>query len=238
MKKGVIVYFVIFLAGFTLFAQEPGIEVILSGHYQASGLEKLKNVNTIVMSGTIIQNDAMPVKIIRKRPDQYLMEFDVMDMTTYQAYDGTRAWSTAPWTGTAKAQPMPEDRARDLKSRADFDGILVDWKTKGHLVEYSGIDTVDNLQVYHLKVTKSDGSVENLFVGTRDYLLKKRSYIRMSRGKEVVVENIFLDYRQVDGIPFSYKQETYFGGQLYNTLQLDEVLLNEPVDSKIFSMPE
>jgi hypothetical protein len=133
---------------------------------------------------------------------------------------------------------MPEDRARDLKSRADFDGLLVNWKEKGHQVEYTGTDTVENMQVYRLKVTKADGGTETLFIGTRDYLLKKRSYSRMSRGKEIIVENLFLDYRQVGGIPFSYKQDTYFGGQLYNSLQLDEVLLNEPLDSKIFTMPE
>ncbi len=238
MKKGVIVFFVIFLAGITLFAQEPGIDQILSRHYQATGMEKLQNINTIVMKGTIIQNDAMPVKITRMRPDKYLMEFDVMDMSTYQAYDGATAWSTAPWTGNAQAQPMHEDRARDLRSRADFDGILVNWKEKGHQVEYSGIDTVENVQAYKIKVTKADGGTEHLYIGTRDYLLKKRSYTRMSRGKELQVEIIFHDYRQIEGIPFSYQQDTFFGGQMYNSIQIDQVNLNEPVDVKIFSMPK
>lgn len=238
MKKGVIVFFVIFLAGITLFAQEPGIDEILSKHYMATGMEKLKGINTVVMLGTIIQNDAMPVKITRMRPDKYLMEFDVMDMSTFQAYDGVVAWSTAPWTGNAKPQPMPEDRARDLRSRADFEGILVNWKEKGHTVELSGIDTVENVLVYRLNVTKKDGGTENQYLGTRDYLLKKRSYTRMSRGKELQVEVFFRDYRQVGGIPFPYQQDTYLGGQLYNSVQIDEVLLNEPVDVKIFSMPE
>lgn len=238
MKKGFTVLLLILLTGSYLVAQEPGVDLILSGHYQATGQEKLIKVNTVVMLGTIIQNDAMPVKITRMRPDKYLMEFDVMDMSTYQAFDGVTAWSTAPWTGTAKPQPMPEDRARDLRSRADFDGILVGWKEKGHQVEYSGIDTVENVQVYRLNVTKKDGGSESLFLGTVDYLLKKRSFTRMSRGKELQVEIFFLDYRQVGGVFFSFRQDTHLGGQLYNSVQLDEVLLNEPVDVKIFSMPE
>lgn len=238
MKKRVAVLFVILLTGCTLFAQEPGIDQILSRHYQATGMEKLQKINTVVMKGTIIQNDAMPVKITRMRPDKYLMEFDVMDMSTCQAFDGETAWSTAPWTGTAKPQPMPEDRARDLRSRADFDGILFNWKEKGHQVEYSGIDTVENVQVYRLNVTKKDGGTESLFLGTADYLLKKRSFTRMSRGKELPVEIFFPDYRQVGGIFFAFRQDTHLGGQLYNSVQLDEVLLNEPVDVKIFSMPE
>ena len=55
-------------------AQDLSLDNILSKYYTAMGFENLRKVNTIIMTGTMIQQDAMPVKIFRMRPDQYLME--------------------------------------------------------------------------------------------------------------------------------------------------------------------
>jgi hypothetical protein len=218
-------------------AQDPDLEIILSGHYKAVGLENLQKVNTIVMTGSIIQQDIMPAKIIRMRPDKYLMEFDIQDITGYQGYDGHTAWSTAPWSGNAKPQVMHEDRTKDMRSRADFDGLLFNWKEKGHSIELAGRDTVEKVPVFKLKITKKDGGVEFYYLDAAKFTLQKRMYSRMIRGKEVAVEIYFHDYRMVEGILFAFKQETYFGGQPYNSLQFDTIQLNESLDAGSFRMP-
>ncbi|MBL7138996.1 MAG: hypothetical protein ISS17_09505 [Bacteroidales bacterium] len=85
-------------------AQELTLDEIMERYYAASRMEKLQEVNTIIMTGLRVQQDIMPLKIIRKRPNLFLMEFDVADLTAYQAYDGENAWMTAPWTGNAAPQ--------------------------------------------------------------------------------------------------------------------------------------
>jgi hypothetical protein len=218
-------------------AQDLSLDNILSNHYKAIGLVNLLKVNTIIMTGTIIQQDAMPAKIIRMRPDKYLMEFDVQDITGYQGYDGLTAWSIAPWSGNSKPQVMPDDRARDLKSRADFDGLLYQWKEKGHSVELVGWDTVEKAPVYKLKITKKDGGIEFYFLDATKFTILKRQFKRMVRGQEVEVENYFRDYRMVQGVLFAFTQEIYFGGQPYNSLQFETIQLNNPVDAGSFRMP-
>ena len=218
-------------------AQELNLHDILTNHYKAIGLANLRKINTIMMTGTIIQQDAMPAKIIRMRPDKYLMEFDIQDITGYQGYDGHTAWSTAPWSGNPKPQVMPDDRARELSSRADFDGVLYNWKEKGHSVELVGRDTVEKTAAFKLKVTKKDGGVEFYYLGATKFTILKRQYARMVRGREVAVENYYRDYRMVQGVLFAFTQETYFGGQPYNTLQFDTIQLNNPVDTSSFRMP-
>ncbi len=218
-------------------AQEPTPDEILAKHFKAMGYENLAKINTVVLTGMIIQQDAMPVKITRMRPDKYVMQFDVQDVTAWQAWDGKMAWMTAPWTGNPKPQPMAADRAGEMKARADFDGLLFNWKSKGHVVELAGRDTVENAVTYKLKVTRSDGGTEYLFLDPETFVISKRMYYRMSRGKEVVMEIYFRDYRPVQGILYSFTQDTHFGGQPYNSLQLDAVELNLPVDEKIFNMP-
>ena len=218
-------------------AQEVNLADILSNHYKATGLGKLRKVNTITMTGTIIQQDAMPVKIIKMRPDKYLMEFDVQDITGFQGYDGHTAWSTAPWSGNPKPQVMPDDRAGELRSRGDFDGLLYNWKEKGHSVELAGRDTVEKTPAFKLKITKKEGGIEFYYLDATKFTILKRKYSRMMRGQEVAVENYFHEYRMVQGVLFAFTQVTYFGGQLYNTLQFDTIQLNNPVDTNSFRMP-
>lgn len=218
-------------------AQDLSLDEILLKHYKAIGISELQKINSVIMTGTMIQNDAMPVKITRKRPGSYLMEFDIQDITAFQGYDGQNAWWTTPWAGNPKPQPMPADRAKDMKLRADFDGILYNWKAKGHTVELQGKDTIEKTITYKLKVTKKDGGEEFLFLDAEKFTILKRLYYRNIRGQEVAMENYFRDYKPVKGILFSFTQETQLGGQPYNSLQFDSIILNEPVDDKIFSMP-
>ena len=73
MKIKLSVTIAILLVFSTACAQDLPLDDILLKHYKAIGFENLQKVNTIIMTGTMIQQDAMPVKIIRKRPDKYLM---------------------------------------------------------------------------------------------------------------------------------------------------------------------
>jgi hypothetical protein len=220
-----------------LMAQEPSLDKILNNYYQAGNFEKLSRVQTIIMTGSLVQQDLMPVKIIRVRPDKYMMEYDVADMTAYQVYDGQTGWITTPWTGNAAPQAASTDKVTDLKNRADMDGVLFNWKEKGHSLELAGTDTLDGMKVYKIKVTRKDGGVEYNFIDASGYMLQKRLIYRQAGGKEVAVENFYRDYRKVDGIPFAFAVETNYAGRV-NEIQLESVVLNDPVDLKIFAMPE
>ncbi|MCX6267774.1 MAG: hypothetical protein NTW16_10515 [Bacteroidetes bacterium] len=218
-------------------AQDINLDSILARHYHAIGIGNLLQVNTIIMTGTIIQQDVMPAKITRMRPDKYLMEFDVQDIPGLQGYDGQTAWFTAPWSGNPKPQVMPDDRAKDLRCRADFDGVLYNWKGKGHNVELVGRDSVEKAPAYKLKIIKKDGGVEFYYLDAARFTILKRVFYRMVRGQEVMVENYYRDYQMVQGALFAFSLETHFGGQPYNTLQFDTIQLNQPADASSFRMP-
>jgi hypothetical protein len=237
MKNALFLLFLSFCFLPGLKAQQLKVDEILAKYYTANSFDKLQNVQTIVMKGMIVQNDAMPLKIVKMRPDKYLMEFDVADLTTYQGYDGKTAWMTMPWTGNPKPQLMPEDRAKDIRIRADFDGILYDWKAKGHSAELMGTDTVDNSIAWKIKLIRKDGGIEYYSIDKNSYLLLKKISTRMIRGKEAQVANYFRDYREVEGIPFPFTIDSTIDDQPYSSNQFDSIELNKPVDEKIFQMP-
>jgi hypothetical protein len=224
-----------FIAG--IYAQNMKLEDILENYFKANGFEKMQKVQTIIMKGMLVQQDAMPVKIVKMRPDKYLMEFDVADLTAYQGYDGKTAWMTTPWTGNPKPQLMPEDRARNMKNTSDFDGLLFNWKAKGHTAELAGTDSVSNLPTYKIKLTKKDGGIEYYLIDTKGYMLQKRISYRTIRGKESEFENYFRDYRAVGGIIFPFIIDTSIDDQPYSSSQFETIELNKTVDEKIFEMP-
>jgi len=238
MKKNLAMIFLILISfQYFLGAQEANLDKILKNYYKVNGLDKLQKVKTIVMSGTITRNDLMPIKITKMRPDKYRMDFELADLAAIQAYDGKTGWSTAPWTGNPNATVMDEEALKDVKNRADFEGLLYNYKEKGHQVKLIGKETIDGKEVYKIELTRKDGGIENYLIDTQNAQLIKRMYKRNNRGNEVEIENIFSDYRQVDGIWFSFVNETTMGGQRYSLVEFEQVEINVPVDEKIFGMP-
>jgi hypothetical protein len=218
-------------------AQEMKLDEILEKYFTTNGLDNLQSAKTLIMTGTLIQQDEMPLTIIRKRPSKFKMIFDVQDITAYQVFDGTNAWMTAPWTGNPDPQVMSPDRSKDMKVRADFDGPLFNYQAKGHTAELAGMDTLAGMPLYKIKLTRKDEGIEYYFIGKADYMLQKRLTFRKIRDREVEVESYFSDYRNIGGILFAFTTETMMGGQPSNTFQFNTITLNDPVEDRIFVMP-
>ncbi len=226
------------LLSLSAFSQDLKLEEILDRYFKAIGMNALQKYSTMTLSGSIVQQDLMPVTVVKMRPDKYRMDFSVADNPAIQAYDGKNGWWTAPWTGNPRPQPMPEDRAKDLRVRADFDGILFNWKAKGCQAELVGKDTVKNKPAFKIKLTKADGGVEYYFIDTEKFLLQKRLYYRKVRDQEMAMENYYTDYRDAGGgVIIPYAIETRMNGQTITTTEYESVELGKPVDASIFTMP-
>lgn len=226
--------FLISLAGL---AQDLSLDQVMERYYTASEIEKMQQVNTVIMTGLRVQQDIMPLKIIRKRPNRFLMEFDVADLTAYQAFDGEQGWTTAPWTGNPAPQPLPEARNRDMMYNADFDGMLYNWKEKGNTLELTGIDTIEDGLAYRINLIRADSALQIYHIDTESFLLKKQTTFRTVRGEEIAIENVYDDYRMVDGIPFAFIIENRFPGRSVS-MEFDTIELNTPVEDSLFRMPD
>ena len=219
-------------------AQNLNLDQVLSKFYEANGIAKMQNTKTIVMTGFITRNDLMPYKITKMRPDKYRLDFQVADLETVQAYDGKTGWYTAPWTGNPNPIRMTEDAAGGMSLKADFDGLLYQWKEKGHSAELIGKDTIEGIESYKIQITRKDGGKEFYFIDSKNFYLQKQSSFRKIREQDVELENFYKDYRTVDGIMFPYTIETKMGGQPYSLVEFETIDLNVPVDEIIFVFPE
>jgi len=117
------------------------------------------------MTGKMVMGGAMeaPFVVYRARPKNQRVEFTFQGMTGVQAFDGKSgsSWSIMPFMGKKDPEVMPAEESKMMAEEADFDGILVDWKDKGHKIESLGKEQVEGADCYKVKVTLKSIRVED-----------------------------------------------------------------------------
>ena len=222
-------------------AHAQTVDELLAKHFEAcGGLDKLKKLNTMRVTGTMAMAQGMdaPFTMERKRPGMSRMEFTIQGMTGVQAFDGQKTWSLMPFMGKKDPEVGTEEDNKNALDDADFDGPLVDWKAKGHTVELVGKEPVEGADAYKLKVTKKSGNIEYYYLDAETYLLVKTEAKRKFRGTEMDGETTFSDYKDVDGYmePFSMESGAKQMPQK-RKMTFSKVELNVALDDSRFAVP-
>jgi outer membrane lipoprotein-sorting protein len=224
--------------GFCLPVGAQTVDEILNKNAQAhGGLEKIKSISTMRITGKISAASAPEVgfTIQKKRPN--LLRIDLTDRgkKAVQAYDGSTGWETS-LLGGAPLQAT-EDELKEIRDDTDFDGPLIDFRDKAEAVELVGKEDINGTAAYKLKVTLNDGSTEYFYLDAGNGLELKQTRKTKQAGKEVDVEFFFSNYKQVKGLtlPFSTKVKT--SGKPDQQIAIENVEINPAIDDSIFRMP-
>jgi hypothetical protein len=224
------------------FAFSQTADELVSKNIEAKGgLEKIKAVKTLRMSGRGERSGRPPVAIVieHERLDEVRQDVTRGGMTMVQAYDGKEGWTIQPFGGRKDPQLMGEDDVHDLQLDADIDGPLVDYQAKGNTVEYLGHDTVDGDDALRLKVTLKNGDVLYYDLDPDSYLEIRRESQEFIRGsvKETVTE--YGSYKAVDGVmyPFSMAIWAKSSPAQALTVSIDKVEVNVPLAESLFAVP-
>jgi len=205
------------------------------------GLEKIKAVKTLRISGRAEQSDGPPVRVVieHARPDEIRQDIILAGMTMVQAYDGKEGWTIQPFGGRKDPQLMGEDDLRDLLLDSDIDGPLLDYQAKGNAVEYLGHDMVDGDDALRLKVTLQNGDILYYDLDPDSYLEIRRESQEFIRGsvKEQVMD--YGSYKAVDGVmyPFSLAIWQKSDPTQAITVSVDKVEVNVPLEPSQFAVP-
>jgi outer membrane lipoprotein-sorting protein len=216
-------------------------EIIAKNIAAHGGLEKIKAVQSVRMTGRIIlgQGIEAPITLELKRPMRMRMEFTFQGLTGVRAYDGKTGWQLMPFMGKRDPEPLPPEELKEAEEQADLEGPLVEYKTKGHQVELIGKEKVEGTDCYKLKVTLKNGDIVNLYLDTDSLLEIKLDGKRVLRGNEVEFESSFGDYKEVGGLMLPHAFEGGLkGSPQRQKIVFDKVELNAAVDDARFQMPE
>ncbi|HXJ69793.1 MAG TPA: outer membrane lipoprotein-sorting protein [Verrucomicrobiae bacterium] len=220
-------------------AHAQSVDDILAKHYEAcGGLAKLKALNTMRVTGSMTMGPGMeaPITMERKRPGMRRMEFTIQGMTGIQAFDGAKTWSVMPFMGKKDPEVGTAEDNKNALDDADFDGALVDYKTKGHTIELMGKEPVEGADAYKLKVTKKNGNIEYDYLDAETYLLVKTEGKIKRRGTEMDGETTYSDYKDVDGLMQAFSMEVGTK-EMKQKLAFTKIELNVPLDDARFAVP-
>ena len=205
------------------------------------GLEKIKAVQTMRMTGTMTLGPGMEAPFVMelKRPNQMRLDFTMQGMTGTQAYDGKVGWQVVPFAGRKEPQELPSEALKQLEEQADMDGPLVDFQAKGHKVEYLGREKVEGTDTYVLRVTLKSGDVRKIFLDAQQHLEIRTEGKANVRGAQMEGESTIGDYREVAGLMLPHSMESgQKGSPQKMRMTIQKIEVNVPVDDARFRMPK
>jgi len=216
---------------------------VINKHINAmGGLQKLKAINTKKLSVSM-ENRGMQfsVTILHSRPNKMKTEVEIMGKKQITAFDGKEGWSINPFTGRETVEKMSQDDVKEMNVEADFDGPLVDYKTKGHSVVLEADEDIEGSSCYHLKLSTKDNKVINYYVDKDSYLMvMQKVKSKNEDGSEVESETAFSNYKEVNGImlPFSLEQRgTYQGQKTVLPVKVSDYQLNVEIPDAQYAPP-
>jgi outer membrane lipoprotein-sorting protein len=239
MKRSLLI--AAFITAMSIIAAGQTADEIVSRYIQKiGGIEKLSAIKSMRATGRLIGGGGFEAVIVNenKRPSMVRNEFSLQGMTSVSAYDGKTGWRVNPFGGKKDAEAMGEEEIKQMIEAADIDGPLVNSGAKGVRLEYIGKEDYEGSDVYKLKVTLRNGTVQHYYFDTEFYVPIKVETRRMIRGTEVEMEQILGDYKQVGGVYFPFSVESGpKGGSFHSTVILEKIELNPVIDDSRFTMP-
>lgn len=172
------------------------------------GAAALAALQSIRLTGKLLVNHGqleLAYNEIKKRPGSVRSEVTLQGMTAVEAFDGTQGWKISPFQGRKDPEVMSADDTKSLVEDAEIDGPLVDWKGKGSVVEYLGMEDVDGTLAHKVKVTRKNGDVNFVYLDPDHFLEIRVVTQRVVQGAQTEVESDIGDYEKIAGvfIPFS-----------------------------------
>ena len=201
----------------------------------AARLKAIKTIRIVRTYGTFGAN--IPVTITKKREGLHRTDQALPGRpTVIRGLDPTGAWESINGKVTAR----PADQAAELRELdADFDGFLVDYKAKGHSVEYVGRERAGGLDTHKLKVTLKSGAVRHVWLDANTFLERRHEGTMTLPDGKVPVILTFSEWRDVEGVKFPFaidEERNSFPPQTF-AIYTERIEINPAVDDGVFAMP-
>jgi outer membrane lipoprotein-sorting protein len=221
------------------------VDELIEKNIQAKGgREKIQAIKTLRLTGKRAmsqgtQSMEVPFTLEMARPDKMRVEFVVQGMTGIQTYDGKQGWMVMPFMGKTDPEPIADKQLEALQEQADFDGPLMDYKTKGHQVELVGREDLEGTPAWKLKITKKNGDLGYYWLDAETFLDLKASGKTNVNGQDIEGESWFGDYKETGGVLFAHSVENKVVGMPGSaTITIDKVEVNPDLPADRFGKPQ
>lgn len=230
------------LASITLFSQEQTstetdpVNITAQGVinkyiYAIGGIDKFKSVmdRTTEMTGTAM-NQPISIIVKQKYPDKLFQELKAGEVTQLLYYSNGKGTMVI---GTEKTEIDKKELER-LMMDATMQ-LLLNPESFGVKTEFLGIECVDSVDCYAIKLTLPSGIRWFQFYSMEtDLKFKETKEIQTKQGL-FEQETYFSDYRDVDGLKFPFAIKQHIGLQEIE-LTVTSIEINTGLDDSVFEM--
>jgi hypothetical protein len=210
------------------------LDEIIDKHIQALGGKALiSELRSVRMECNLsVQGMDIPVVMTRVHNVGQRVDISAMGMDGYLISTPTEGWTYMPFMGQTAAEPMPEDQVKEGADELDIQGLLFNYKDKGHSVELLGNEDVDGTACHKLKVVTKNGKERTYFLDTKNYYIIRTVAKAFVMGQEMEVTQNMGDYKKTeDGYVMAHSISGAFG---QGDLTVTKYVINKPVDDKLF----
>lgn len=219
---------------------EPARALLMRVIDAKGGLTALRGVRTLVAEADTtfrLPQGAVTshTRTLILYPDRFRIEATVGGATVVQAYDAGTAWVQDP-TGVREAPAATRD---DFAGgvRRDLIPLLID-AADGRLSTRRLDDARDDAATYRvLEVSGMERPAVRLWLDPLNQVARMAYAVTDATGARVEADERLGDYRTVDGIRVAFTASLYQGTRAILDRVLTQVLINAPVDRRLFARP-
>jgi hypothetical protein len=216
-------------------AQETVDDVVLKNLNARGGLQRLRLITSIRQTGTLsLMGSEAALTVYSKRPNLLRQEMRVNGQTVINGFDGLTPWLVNPLIGAVRPIIVSGPNADMIREQSQFDGPLVDYKSRGLTVSVEGLETAGEQALLHLRLTTPSQRVRHLYLDAVTYLDAKL----MTEQEQMKLEQVFGDYREVDGVQVPFVIRTLTNGVQQSEIRLQQVEFNVKMDDAMFRVPK
>ena len=226
-------------------ATPPTVDELVAHNVEArGGAAKLKSIALLHRSGRLVvpgANIELAAVEWQSRGGEFRQEITLQGLTAIQSYDGHDAWQVQPFEGRKDPSLMSADEAKAFALQADLEGPFVDYRAKGHKVEYLGLEDVDGTPAHKLRVRLKWGDEATYWIDPDTWMVIRVLERQTVRGAEQMVETDLGEYQQVAGVwvPMSEEQGPKDSDSTQRQkLVFDHADANGTVSARYFAFPE
>lgn len=226
-----------------LTAQERDLQWVLSRYLEAAGGRvNLKELNSVVVEGTLTVPDQSPIaiKVMKKRPDYVRQLMDFNDgRRVILGYNGEKAWQLSSDRRQENFTYLDPEQAISFVREAGLENPLASSNFDKSLLSYKGVTEIEDLIECHLiSVSYPDGTVSDFYIDTRTFL--ERKSVKNEKNADGSVSKTVSfpsEFQFFNGVLFAQRVVIQRDNGSSSILTIDKVRINPGVPVSLFNPP-
>jgi hypothetical protein len=224
LGKGLLLLFTFFTC--RLFGQTA--DDIIDKHIKAiGGLDAWKKVQTMKLAGVVDQNGTeinVDLVVDHNKGSKQIVSF--AGLQGYTILTPTGGWNFYPWQGQLKPEAMTAEDVKESQDNLDAQTPLIDYKAKGHTVEYVGMDDYEGTDCYKVKLTEKSGKVVTYYIDPSNYFIIHSITRTKANGVENENKATYSNYQKLP--------EGIWLPMTMDGLKFKAIEVNVPIDENTF----